>query len=270
MALDRLPARLDTRLVFPAVKGGQLKHRLAPLPGVVARGRGGWHHDPGDDLRPAQDVRVERARCRHHGVRTRPSDGQQRWDDRASLRDAARRCQSRDRRPPDALRAGGRGREEGQGGRWLVSNPHGSPILLTTAEVARWLRVNPQTILRWHAEGHLPGGVAPEDRTRARPSLRSGRRGSVVGAPPKLSLVSYGPLSGHSRLALKASKRLFPLCLPQWSVPGSNRRPSACKIAKQGNNTSVSVSLSQLASVIRDTESWNRGPFRGPYVSRRD
>ena len=66
-ALDALPAQLDTRLLFPAPAGGLINldnfRRREWAPAIEASGVA----PPGPDLRPALDLRVQRA-CRRHDV----------------------------------------------------------------------------------------------------------------------------------------------------------------------------------------------------------
>ena len=97
-ALDRLPAQ--ARHPRPVRGRGRARHQPQQLPParLAARRRGFRDRNPGADLRPALDVRVERARRRGHRVRAREGDGHLRRDDRAALRDADRRRPRRDRR----------------------------------------------------------------------------------------------------------------------------------------------------------------------------
>jgi integrase len=89
-ALDG-PARLDTRLLFPAERGGLLnldnfrrRERAPAIAGVRCS-------QASEDLRPPLHVRLERARRRHRRVRAGAGHGHLDRDDRAPLRDAAHR-----------------------------------------------------------------------------------------------------------------------------------------------------------------------------------
>jgi integrase len=80
-ALDQLAARLDTPLLFPAAEGGPLNlnnfRRRVWTPAVEASG----DRQARPHLRPALDVRLERACRRRDGVRAREGDGHLGRDD---------------------------------------------------------------------------------------------------------------------------------------------------------------------------------------------
>jgi hypothetical protein len=96
-ALEAIPPRLDTQLIFPAPHGGVLNlnnwRRRVWAPAIEGR----RHHHAREDLRPQEHVRQRRARRRGTRVHARESDGHVRADDREALRGAARRCRCRDR-----------------------------------------------------------------------------------------------------------------------------------------------------------------------------
>jgi hypothetical protein len=105
-ALDALPPRLDTNLLFPAKGGGLLNldnfRRREWTPAVESE-RG----SPGrQDLRPPIDVRLRRARRGRVRFRAGAGDGQVDRDDRTPLRDAARRGGCGLRQPPRRARRG--------------------------------------------------------------------------------------------------------------------------------------------------------------------
>lgn len=128
-ALEALPARLDTPLLWPAPAGGRAAPRRQ-LPRVASR-RGGRDRKTGPPVRPALDVRFRTRLPRRDRVRARPRDGHQCRDDRAALRDAARRRARGDRRAQAPGRVRGRtpaGRRRRASDEALpAQRPEGSP-----------------------------------------------------------------------------------------------------------------------------------------------
>ena len=120
-ALDALPLRLDPPLLFPAPSGGLLSlnnfRRRVWNPAVTSSGVA----RPGTDLRPALDVRLERARREGDRLRARPDHGNVGADDRAPLRRPSGRRPRRDRRTARRVR-------DGAGGGGDSSRPRGEPI----------------------------------------------------------------------------------------------------------------------------------------------
>ena len=99
-ALDSLLPRLDTPLLFPAPAGALLNldhfRRREWAPAIEASaGR-----EASADLRSALDVRNPRARCGCPCFRARQDHGDEHPDDRAPLRDVARRRRRQHRNPP--------------------------------------------------------------------------------------------------------------------------------------------------------------------------
>jgi integrase len=103
-AIDALPPRLDTPLLFPAPGDRRAQPQQLPQPCLDAGDRGQRRAQARQDLRPSLDVRVERACGRHHGVRAGPSHGHKRRHDRAPLRRAARRIRGEHGEPPGRVR----------------------------------------------------------------------------------------------------------------------------------------------------------------------
>ena len=81
-ALEAIPPRLDTPLIFPAPHGGRVEPQQLAPPRVGARDRGGRDHHAREDLRPQEHVRQRRARRRGARVHAREGDGHVRAHDR--------------------------------------------------------------------------------------------------------------------------------------------------------------------------------------------
>ncbi len=95
------------RHTAPVPRGarGRAEPRQLAAQGVGPCGRGRRGQEAGQGLRLAFDVRVQRARRRHLGVRAGKDHGHERQHDRAPLRDSDRGCWRRYRPRLDAFAA---------------------------------------------------------------------------------------------------------------------------------------------------------------------